>query len=108
MAIIMIWKYMRTMKRIKVKENQTLLDIALEYYANAQAGQEILINNQEIKNEPTAVIAHGEKFGFFYPDICLQPGIEVRIDEESPLYRKPAQKKMEQVTTYSTESWQET
>lgn len=37
------------MKTIKVKDNQILLDIALQYYGTAEAIAEILANNPGIK-----------------------------------------------------------
>mgnify|MGYP000323225834 CR=1 FL=1 len=41
---------------IKVKDNQILLDIALQYYGTAEAIAEILANNPGIKNDPQALL----------------------------------------------------
>ena len=79
------------MKTIKVKDNQILLDIALQYYGTAEAIAEILANNPGIKNDPQ-----------------LEVGSSLLIDDDSRRIKKTVVKKIENdVTTYMTEQWQE-
>lgn len=96
------------MKTISVKENQTLLDIALQYYGTAEAVDEILTLNREIKNDPAALVAENRALGYLYPDIKLKPGVLIQIDDESLLLKKTVVKKIERdVTTYTSTKWQE-
>ncbi len=90
------------MTTIKVKDNQTLLDIALQYYGTAEAMGEILVNNPRIRNDPQSLVATGRELGSFYPDMKLQTGMAIQIDESSSLMLKRVVGKMENdVTTYS-------
>lgn len=96
------------MKTIEVKDEQILLDIALQYYGTAEAVGEIVANNPGLRNEPSAVVAAGRELGPFYPDIKLKAGLAVNIDNESRLVKKTVVKKIEtDITTYMEEQWQE-
>lgn len=96
------------MKTIETTSDQTLLDVALQHYGTAEAIGEILRNNPELRNDPAAVVAAGREPGPFYPDIRLEAGLAVRIDDDSRLVKKTAIKKINgSVTTYTTEQWQE-
>lgn len=96
------------MKTIKVKDNQILLDIALQYYGTAEAVGELLVNNPGIRNEPQALVSAGRELGSFYPDIKLQIGQLLRINDDSRTMIKTVVKKIENdVNTYMTEQWQE-
>lgn len=95
------------MKTVKVKDNQILLDIALQYYGTAEATGEILANNPGIKNDPQALVDEGRELGSFYPDVKLQKGLAVEIDDNSLGMIKTAVKKIEcDVCTYMTKKWQ--
>lgn len=96
------------MKTIEVKDEQILLDVALQYYGTAEAIGEIVANNPGLCNEPSAVVAAGQGLGAFYPDIKLKIGLAVRIDDESRLMKKTVIKKIEtDITTYMEKQWQE-
>lgn len=96
------------MKTIKVKDNQILLDIALQYYGTAEAIGEMLANNPDVRNEPQALVAAGRELGNFYPDVKLQVGQSLQINDDSRTMKKTIVKKIENdVTTYMTEQWQE-
>ncbi len=96
------------MKTIEVKDEQLLLDIALQHYGTAEAIGEIVSNNPGLRNEPSAVVSAGRELGPFYPDIKLKTGLSVNIDEESRLMKKTIVKKIEtDITTYMEKQWQE-
>lgn len=96
------------MKTIKAKDNQILLDIALQYYGTAEAIAEILENNPGIKNDSQALVSAGRPLGSFYPDIKLEVSSSLLIDDDSRRIKKTVIKKIENdVTTYMTEQWQE-
>lgn len=96
------------MKTIEVKDEQILLDIALQYYGTAEAMGEIIADNPGLKNEPSAVVEAGRKLGSFYPDIKLAIGSRIRIDDDSRLVKKTVVKKIERnITTYMEAKWQE-
>lgn len=96
------------MKTIKVKDNQILLDIALQYYGTAEAIGELLANNPGIRNEPQALVSAGRELNSFYPDIKLQVGQSLQINDDSRTMIKTVVKKIENdVNTYMTEQWQE-
>ena len=44
------------MKTIEVENDQLLLDIALQQYGTAEAISEIIFNNPDLKNDPSAVV----------------------------------------------------
>lgn len=91
-----------------IKDNQTVLDIAVQHYGNAAAVAEILWNNPQLTNDIPAVIMEGYEPGDFYPHIKLKPGQKATIDEDSSYMKKNVIRKIDrEVTTYITESWQE-
>lgn len=95
------------MKTVEIKDNQTLLDVALQHYGTAEAIGEILTNNPALRNAPSAVVDSGRALGSFYPDIKLEPGT-LLIDDDSRNQKKMTVKKIEtDITTYMTEKWQE-
>ncbi len=94
------------MKTIKVKQNQTVYDIALEQYGNVEAIGEIMVNNPDLRNDPAALTALGinaiEDDGF-YIDVSLLPGSAVQINNtDSPLMRPAVLKELvgEEITTF--------
>ena len=85
-----------------------LLDIAPQQYGTAEAIGEIVRNNPDLKNDPSAVVESGRELGPFYPDIKLASGSTVQIDDESRLIRKTVVKKINRsITTYMEAKWQE-
>lgn len=96
------------MKVIEVQDEQQLLDIALQHYGTAEAMGEIMANNPELKNEPSAVVEAGRSLGDFYPDIKLKVGQRISIDDDSRLVKKTVVKKIDRdITTYMETQWQE-
>lgn len=96
------------MKVIEVQDEQQLLDIALQHYGTAEAMGEIMANNPEMKNEPSAVVEAGRSLGAFYPDIKLKVGQRISIDDDSRLVKKTVVKKIDRdISTYMETQWQE-
>lgn len=93
---------------IVIKNNQTLLDIAMQHYGNIEAIAEILSNNPHLVNDTAAVIQEGYEPGDFWPHIKLKAGQKISIDDSNRLVRKNTVKKITRdVTTYISEQWQE-
>lgn len=104
----MNWKRRPLMKTVSIQENQTLLDVALQYYGSAEAISDILQHNPGLKNPASALVKEGRPLGRLYPDIKLEPGFRLRIDDDSRLQKKTVVKKItNDVTTYMTKEWQE-
>lgn len=96
------------MKTVEIKDEQTLLDIALQHYGTAEAVGKIISDNPDLSNEPSAVVEAGRELGAFYPDIKLKAGTRANIDDDSRLMKKTVVKKIERdITTYMEEQWQE-
>nr|DAN20593.1 MAG TPA: hypothetical protein [Caudoviricetes sp.] len=79
------------MKKITVKENQTIYDIAIEQYGTCEAVGEILFDNSELLNDEQAKRDLGidpinDKA--FYFDIALKRGYTLLIDTDSCLVKK--------------------
>lgn len=96
------------MKTVEVRNEQTILDIALQHYGTAEAVGKILSDNPGLDNDPSAVVEAGRELGAFYPDIKLKAGTQISIDDDSRLIKKTVIKKIERnITTYMTIKWQE-
>lgn len=96
------------MKKVKINNNQTLLDVAIEYYGTAEAIGEMLQNNPQIKNDVDALINSARDINEFHPDIKLEIGSTLLIDDDSRQVKKIAVKKINRsVNTYITEQWQD-
>ena len=77
------------MKIIKTEDNQTVLDIAMQYYGTAEAIGEIISLNPNLKNAPLEVLNTGyEDVESLYLDIKLLENQPVNIDEKSNLMKK--------------------
>lgn len=92
------------MERITVKPNQTVFDIALEQHSNAEAAGEILVNNPDLQNDPTALSALGINIlddDGFYADAALMAGQRININTQSA-YTRPniAKELIKDITTY--------
>jgi hypothetical protein len=83
------------MKKITVLPNQTLYDLAIQYYGTVEATDELFALNPELKNDPER-----ENFHF---DLPIATG-EIVINEESRLIKKNIVKELsgKEITT-----WQE-
>ncbi len=92
------------MKTIKVQPNQSLRDIALQYYGTQQALGKLLSDNTELKNDPSALAALGINAlsdDGFYVDVALLAGSTVLIDSESNLVQQSILKEItREITTY--------
>jgi phage tail protein X len=90
------------MKIIKTEDNQTVLDIAMQYYGTAEAIGEIISLNPNLKNAPLEVLNTGyEDVESLYLDIKLLENQPVNIDEKSNLMKKNVVKNINNpVTTY--------
>lgn len=96
------------MKKINIHDNQTILDIALQYYGTAEAIGEILANNPTLKNDIKALIESSRDVDKFYPDIKLEVGSTLYIDDNSKSIKNTIVKQINRgVNTYITEQWQE-
>ena len=96
------------MKRIKVKKDQTLLDVALEHAGSAEMIGELLALNPGMSNDGAALQFACRAPGSFYPDLPISEGQELLVDDESSRYQPAVVRKMERsVTTYMSKEWQE-
>lgn len=87
--------------KVTAKDNQTILDFALEHYGTADAIGEILKLNPDIRNDSAALIREGITPGDFYPDVKLRAGQSLEIDENSLLIQKNVIKGIDtEITTY--------
>lgn len=79
------------MKKIKIEANQSLRDVALQYYGTMEALGEILSLNctygtTTMRNDRAALVALGIDYindTSFYLDVPLEVGSVVVIDDES-------------------------
>lgn len=96
------------MRKIEINDNQTLLDVAMEYHGCAEAIGELLLNNPQIKNDIKALIDAKRTTNEFHPDVKLALGSILFIDDNSRAVKKNVVKKINRsVNTYMTEQWQE-
>lgn len=96
------------MKKIEVQADQTILDLAMQYYGTAEGVSEILRLNPLLENDPQRLAAEGRNMADFYPDLRLKTGQTVIIDDGGTLIKKSIVKKIDRsVTTYMTKEWQE-
>lgn len=92
------------MKKVMVKENQTIYDIAVSQYGTCEAVGVIIQNNPELTNDGKAKVACGidplNDTGF-YMDLPLFPGSVVFIDTDSRILKKSIVKEIDnEVTTF--------
>lgn len=97
---------MRLMIRIKVKQNQTLFDIAIEQYGTCEAVEELLRLNPDISNDPRAKIASGIDYiadRDFYLDLAVAQGEELIINLDSELRQNTILREIQgiDITTYN-------
>ena len=92
------------MKTVKSQPNQTIYDLAVQYYGNTGAVGEIAANNPHLTNDPAALAALDIDYvadSGFYFDVAIRPGLDVAIDNESQTMRQGIVKDIgRQVTTF--------
>lgn len=93
------------MKAVKAKPNQTIYDVALEQYGNAEAIAEIMTLNPGLRNDPAALARMGVDTisdDGFYIDASLLPGAAIVIDNDSALMRPMVLKELtgDEITTF--------
>lgn len=93
------------MNEIIIQPNQTIYDIAVQYYGTVEAVAEICLNNRQIINDEQALIASGiESVGNndFYLDMPIAPGTKLLIDTDSRLSKKDVLRTLNnrEITTY--------
>lgn len=98
------------MKTIKVEPNQTLYDLAVQYYGTVDGVEELMALNPGLQNDPKALTELGintaNQENAFRFDVAVAPGSVLAFDETSKTIDDKVVRKIEnQVTTY--ESWQE-
>lgn len=77
---------MQTIRTIIVDANQTIYDLALQYYGTLEAVGEIFANNPLLVNDKAALIALGidpvcDKQ--FYFDVAVEAGFVLKINTDS-------------------------
>lgn len=92
------------MKKVTVKPNQTLYDIAVSEYGTCEAISELIANNPELSNDGQSKVAMGVDAindRSFYFDLPLKPGSVVLIDTDSRTLRKNILREItKEVTTF--------
>lgn len=92
------------MKKVTVKPNQTIYDLAASEYGTGEAITEIVTNNPELENDDAAKIATGidpvsDKDLYF--DLALKPGSIVLINTDSRTLKKNIIREIDkEVTTF--------
>lgn len=90
---------------VTVKPNQTIFDLAAQYYGTCEAVSEILGNNPELTNEDAAKTAAGidaVSDDSFYFDLPVKTGTVIKIDTDSRLLQKSVIKQIQtDVTTFN-------
>lgn len=92
--------------KITVANNQTIYDLAIEYYGSAEAVGEILSNNPDIRNDQSALVDLGIDYlvdNGLYLDVPIAQGATVEINTSSRLCDRQITKQFTQhITTYGT------
>lgn len=98
------------MKKVTVKRNQTVYDIAVEQYGTCEAITEIIANNPNLDNDEQAKIRMGidaSKDKDFYFDLPLKQGSIVLIDTDSRLLKKNIIREItgKEITTFDLQDY---
>lgn len=98
------------MKKVTVKRNQTIYDIAVEQYGTCEAIPEIIANNPGLENDEQSKISMGidaSKDKDFYFDLSLKQGNSVLIDTDSRLLKKNIIREItgKEVTTFDLQNY---
>lgn len=93
------------MKIIVVKHNQSLRDIALQYYGTMEAMGEILtLNSTILINDKKALVAIGVdqiNDKAFYLDVAIEEGLNLIVDNENRIINKMVIKELPIQTKYT-------
>lgn len=96
---------MQIMKTVTVRDNQTIYDLAVQYYGTAEAAGLVLKDNPTLANDAKAMAALGiTDTDNFYADIAIKPGIIVNIDDDNRMRRDNTLKELggRVITTFDT------
>lgn len=98
-------KHLQGMKKVTIKPNQTIFDIASQEYGTCEAVGIILKENGTLVNDPAAKVAAGidavNDKGFYF-DLPLETGAVIQIDTDSRLVRKSIIREIDkEVTTFN-------
>lgn len=97
------------MKKITVKPNQTVYDIAVSEYGTCEAVAEIMADNPDLSNDDRAKVSTGVdpvSDKSFYFDLALKPGNTVLIDTDSRLINKNIIREInKEVTTFDLKNY---
>lgn len=92
------------MKKVTVRRNQTIHDIAVMEYGTCEAVPEIMANNAGLENDEQAKVRMGidaSKDKGFYFDLPLKQGSIVLIDTDSRSLKKNIIREIDkEVTTF--------
>lgn len=89
------------MKTVKVEDNQTILDVAIQHYGTAEAIGEILLLNPNLRSDETELSRAGYDHDVLALELKLAVGRSLVVDDESKLQKKNVLKKIDKpVTTY--------
>lgn len=95
---------MHSMKKVTIKPNQTIYDIAVSEYGTCEAIPEIISDNPELENDDRAKINMGidpVSDKDFYFDLALKNGSTVLIDTDSRTLKKNIIRELtKEVTTF--------
>lgn len=94
--------------KIKVENNQTLYDVALQHYGTAEAVGELATLNPYLTNDPAALADRDIDYisdSSFYFDIPIAKGTTIEIDTTSKLCKSQITKELSNpITTYGTDN----
>ena len=97
------------MKKVIVKRNQTVHDIAVEQYGTCEAIPLIISNNPDLVNDEQAKVSVGidpSKDTDFYFDLPLKSGSVIMIDTDSRTLKKNIVREIEtEITTFDLKDY---
>lgn len=96
---------MENMKKIKVKQNQSIMDVAIENYGILEGMSDLIFNNQNLKNDPKALSRLGIDSLYnvdFYIDVAVLPQSEISVNNNSLFIKQMTIKELKgvEITTY--------
>lgn len=97
------------MKKVTVKRNQTVYDIAVEQYGTCEAIPLIISDNPDLINDEQVKVNVGidpSKDTDFYFDLPLKSGSTAMIDTDSRLLKKNIVREIEtEITTFDLKDY---
>ena len=91
------------MQTIKTIKNQTIWDVAVQYYGTLEAVEELLRLNPALRSDVAQALAAGyvADSSIFYLDLPILEGSSVTIDTDSKWYKRSIVKQIAvDVTTF--------